>query len=216
MTPVVLIPFRADSEQRKVAYQFVMRFWSQFGWPIHTAPGPEGLFNRSAARNEAARAASWDVAIFADADTVGEPKKIRRAIEVAASGKLAYPFNEYNGLTVGQTKSFLAGGNPGIGKRIHGSPGGILAVSRLLFDEVGGYDEQFRGWGYEDLAFMYAAGTLGGLHRERGRITHLWHPHANEKRAAFSGKGGNRARKDRYAAANGNPEAMRALLAELR
>ena len=215
MTPVVLIPYRADGQQRKVAYEFVRRFWSQFGWPIHTAPGPEGLFNRAAARNEAADR-PWDVAIFADADTVGEPKKILRAVEVASLGKLAYPFNEFNGLTQGQTQTLLAGGSPGVGKRKHGSPGGIFAISRGLFDEVGGFDEEFQGWGYEDLAFMYAAGTLGGLHRERGMITHLWHPHAREKRAAIEGKGGNRARKDRYAAANGNPEAMRALLADLK
>jgi hypothetical protein len=196
----------------------VREWWHQFDWPLSVAEGPPGLFNRSAARNQAAaRAGDWDVAVFGDADTVGEPDLVRKAVLSASDGWLAYPFTEFLGLSRGGTISLLQGGlDLAVTKRMSGSPGGILAVPRDLFDEVGGFDEMFTGWGYEDLAFAYAAGTLGGVHREDGMITHLWHPNAGEKRDAIAGKSGNRRRSELYRAANGDPVMMRILLESLK
>ena len=136
-------------------------------------------------------------------------------VEAAAAGKLAYPFTEFEGLSAVGTRNLINGyGKLQVIKRKRLSPGGILAVSRELYDLVGGYDEAFEGWGYEDLAFAYAAGTFAETHRESGTITHLWHPNAPEKPKAIAGKNQNRARKERYLAAAGDPVAMRALLEE--
>lgn len=218
MKVAVLIPYRPGDQYRENAFRFVRDWWDQFGYPVHVAAGPEGLFNRSAARNEAARSASWDVGIFADADTIGEPELIPKAVEAAAAGKLAYPFTQFEGLSAVGTRNLINGaGRLQVIKRKRLSPGGILAVHRDLYELVGGYDEAFQGWGYEDLAFVYAVGTFAETHREPGTITHLWHPNAPEKPAAIAGKRNqNRARKERYLAAAGNPEAMQALLEEFR
>lgn len=216
MKVAVLIPYRAGDNYRENAFRYVRQWWDQFPYEVCVAPGPDGLMNRSAARNEAARSTSWDVGIFADADTIGQVELIPRAVDAAAEGKLAYPFTEFEGLSAVGTRNFINGyGNLQVIKRKRLSPGGILAVPHDLYDEVGGYDEAFQGWGYEDLAFAYAAGTFAEVHREEGVITHLWHPNAPEKPKAIRGKSENRARKERYLAAAGDPEKMRALLEEL-
>jgi GT2 family glycosyltransferase len=214
----VCIPYRENGDHRQRAYRYVEAWWQRLGYPVFTAAGPDGPFNRSAARNQAARqAGKWKVAVFADADTIGDPALIDISIQHAANGHLSYPFTEYAGLSATGTRRLIEGGGlSGPYKRKRLSPGGILAVSRQLFEQVGGWDEAFQGWGYEDLAFSYAAGTLGGIRREPGRIHHLWHPIVPEKRDAIAGRTINRTRMMRYRVANGDQEAMRRLLGNLR
>src|SRR5690606_4174279 len=98
-----------------------------------------------------------------------------------------------------------------------GSPCGILVVHRRVFVEVGGWDAGFDGgWGFEDVAFARALRTLSDTARLDGRLWHLWHPTAKEKQAAISYRTPNRARRDLYHQATGNPEKMRRLLGGLR
>jgi len=39
--------------------------------------------------------------------------------------------------------------------------GGRIAISKDNFNKLGGYDERFKDWGYEDLDFIYRARNLG-------------------------------------------------------
>ena len=59
---------------------------------------------------------------------------------------------------------------------------GQLLFKREDFYEIGGYDERFTGWGYEDNAFQVAADTILGQHkRVRNAWTiHLWHPYSHD------------------------------------
>lgn len=55
-------------------------------------------------------------------------------------------------------------------------------MSREAFDEVGGWDPRFRGWGGEDHAAMCAMDTLYSPHKTLlGPIFHLWHPTIDPK-----------------------------------
>jgi GT2 family glycosyltransferase len=55
--------------------------------------------------------------------------------------------------------------------------GGAVVVSRAAFEEVGGYDERFVGWGWEDTSFAIALEKLCGPQtRVPGPLYHLWHP----------------------------------------
>jgi hypothetical protein len=217
MQVAVVVPYKNILGERRTNWEFTRGWWERLGYPVFTAPGPPGLFNRSAARNQAAALAEpWDVAIFADADTVGQPELIAPAIDLAAAGHLAYPHTMFAGLSHHGTTNFIKGREPvEVEKRKSLVPGGILAIGHDLFQRVHGWDEGFVGWGYEDLAFAWAAATFGGERRLAGTITHLWHWPAAEKRAAIQRQTNNAARKDRYHAAAGDPAAMTALLEEL-
>ena len=39
--------------------------------------------------------------------------------------------------------------------------GGRIAISRNNFSRLGGYDERFKDWGYDDIDFIYRARNLG-------------------------------------------------------
>jgi hypothetical protein len=60
-----------------------------------------------------------------------------------------------------------------------------IAIRRDAWDQLGGFDERFRGWGWEDMAFQSAACSLVGHERIEGDVFHLWHP-----RSPGAGKAG--------------------------
>ena len=55
-----------------------------------------------------------------------------------------------------------------------GTTGGISIIPRKNFEEVGGFDNRFEGWGGGDNAFGYAIDTLCGPYkRMHSNIFHL-------------------------------------------
>lgn len=117
------------------------------------------------------------------------------------------------------------------GQVILEQPLGIVAVSRSLLNEVGGFDERFVGWGGEDRAFQFACDTLAGPGERIDAMSyHLWHPSAPEKGRGTLVRKRNIALAVRYKEAAGrrratgpiprtrsivpSPETMRALLSE--
>jgi len=59
--------------------------------------------------------------------------------------------------------------------------GGTLAIRKDAFVKVGGYDEQFVGWGGEDNEFYDRCTTLNGWRYGRLPFVHLWHEPQPEK-----------------------------------
>lgn len=53
--------------------------------------------------------------------------------------------------------------------------GASLAISRASYLKVGGFDERFVGWGYEDIEFMDRAATLKDYPYDYLPFVHLWH-----------------------------------------
>jgi hypothetical protein len=49
-------------------------------------------------------------------------------------------------------------------------------VSRERYLAVGGHDERYRGWSYEDIEFHGRLVASGGVRRLPGTLPHLWHP----------------------------------------
>ncbi len=62
---------------------------------------------------------------------------------------------------------------------------GCSAVRRDLFLELGGLDERFSGWGYEDLEFNGRADEAGVTRRLPGELRHLWHGARREDDSPF-------------------------------
>jgi hypothetical protein len=183
---VALVPLRL-SPTRQPVWDFV-RGWidRNYRLPVFTADSDGPVFSPGAARNAAARVAGdWDVALFHDCDTIAHPDAVAQAVDMAAtSQRMVVAGDAHMYCDRPSSARIMASGNPSFARPItfdeHGiyeKPcSGVFAVSRRLFDRVGGYLE-VPGWGYEDLIFLQACGIWGdGNTWVPGHITlHMWH-----------------------------------------
>lgn len=220
---VILVPRRADGGVRDDLWRFSRAWWADLfpDWLIVEGHHDEGPFNRSAAINRAADLAGpWDVAVIIDADVLPDQAAVHGAVAVARSGQPALGFSLRRHLTARGTREVMAGDRGDWSRHVKqdhkDSVSGAIVVGRGLWDQLGGFDEAFVGWGWEDVAFKLAAETLAErpVARLHGHLWHLWHPvtpERDEKRPEFIA---NRDRARRYRAARGNLAEMRALLAE--
>lgn len=191
MRVVVLVPRRADNGRRDQVWQYVKTRWltEHPDWPIYTGHHDEGPFNRSAAINQAARAAGeWDIAVIADSDSfVGAPQIDAAVKGCADNGQMWLAYDRFCYLNRKMSDSIMQGfqgaWEPGVEWWLPGTCSSMVVVRRDVWDQIGGFDEGFVGWGGEDVAFSHAAQTFGeGLSRVPGALWHLHHPtaaHAN-------------------------------------
>jgi len=228
---VVLVPRRADPE-RDLIWDWVRRYWAlQVGLPIFEGwhDEDEGPFNRSAAINRAsAEAGDWDVAVVIDADVVLYHKMVTGAIDKAVrTGGPVLAYTERHQLTQQGSPHVLAS-DPGrvdlraaprtwrrwTRARLRGACSSANVVTRELWEAVGGFDEGFVGWGYEDIAFRVACETMSGeeMFKIPGVLFHIWHTVSSGNQPTSPTMLANKERCDRYLAARWDPEAMRNLL----
>lgn len=152
----------------------VVDFWMHHGFRVTISDSRAGPFNLSQARNTAARVAcmskTTDVLIMADADTIPDIAAVHRAVDKAHSeGMVVWPFTEYRhipGEWVSRADLMAAP----ITQRYTRSVGGLFVVRPDVFWELGGNDERFVGWGYEDSAFHVVVTTMAKVRRENGIV----------------------------------------------
>ncbi len=180
----VLVPRRPDGGRRDAIWEYLRgEVWATSCFQVvEGTDGGDGPFNRSKALNRAALdAGSWDVAIIADSDTFVDPSQLLAALELATrTMRLAVTHTEWRNLTEATTVAMLA--RSGEVERLYDTVrtgglavSGVLAVARPLWDQVGGFDEAFVGYGWEDLAFARACGIVRGIERVPGPAWHLNH-----------------------------------------
>lgn len=220
---VILVPRRLDNGPRDVLWSWCRAWWEreQSHMPIIEGHHDDGLFNRSAAVNRAATlAGDWDVAVIIDSDVICNPERVKAAVAIAhETGQMVLPHDVRKDLNLRGTQQVMAGlarsWEPFVHKRYPDMVSGVVVIPRRLWDEVGGFDESFVGWGYEDSAAAAAFQTFGeGIVRMPGELWHLWHPTAKEGRPGTLTWSINSAKGQRYRAAIGNRDAIRALQAE--
>lgn len=222
---VILVPRRADRGHRDKLWEFCKARWAQHfpDMPIIEGHHNDGPFNRSAAVNTAARTAGdWDVALIIDSDTVSDPRCVTQAVHLAATtGLLVVAHDERIMLNKVATDRILRGydgnwrGKNMVERVWMDSVSCAVAVSRPLWDTVGGMDELFIGWGREDTAFRIACEAYSGpMIRVAGECFHLWHPEAAEVDAKHPLRVANEQRHQSYIAARWNRDAVRALMLE--
>lgn len=228
MNVAILVPRRAGVADRDRLWEFARTWWANDfpDWPIVEGNHEFGPFNRSAAINSAAReAGDWDVALIIDADTLADPVAVRSAVDVAAAtDAMVVSFDERVMVSKAGTAKILNGyrGNwrvNGIQERVYtDSCSCCVAVSRELWDQVGGFPESFQSWGYEDIAFRIAAETMSGktMVKLSSAVFHLHHLTSHENNARHPGYMANVTRCDRYKASHWDVEAMQQLLDEER
>lgn len=226
MRAVILVPRRDGQVERDLTWAWVRQWWRDNlpEFELFEGHHDEGPFNRSAAVNRAAGVADWqaeapwDVAVIIDSDVICDPTRVREAVAKAVeTGRMVLPFDVRKDLAQSGSQRVMHGFT-GNWQRfvIHTYTdmcSSVVIVTRQLWDEVGGFDESFSGWGFEDNAFAAACETFGGapLLKIPGELWHLWHPTAKEGKKGTATHTRNKARADLYLAARGDREATRAL-----
>ncbi|WP_243074285.1 hypothetical protein [Microbacterium sp. SS28] len=217
----VVIPWR-PAPSRIDAFERVV------GWyrdnlpeaPLETIDTGDTPFVLAACRNAAMRSAGpEEVVVIGDADTIPEREPLVAAIRSAATSDLVQlPYDEYRWLGRSGSADYAAGTpleHCAVEQVVHGACSGVYVATPRVWESHGGQDEGFRGWGFEDAAWLLAHTTLLGAppQRHHGRVYALYH--VGEKREG-EGYEANAARMERYRAAAGDAQAMAQLVAPQR
>lgn len=226
----MLVPRRAGVEERDRLWKYTRARWEKDhpDWPIIEGHHDHGPFNRSAAVNRAAaQAGEWDVAVIIDADILCDPNTVRSTVDVAAcTDGLTIASPERWMLSAQGTAKILGGyvGKwDGFVRQKYGTlsdPNGAqvsccIAVSRQLWEQVGGFDELHVGFGWEDVSFKRACEVISGkavVWLAPHPIWHLHHTPSPDDRKDGPLKLANEARARRYL--NGDLATVRALIDE--
>jgi len=134
----------------------------------------EEEFRKSYCFNRGAETAKGNILCFWDVDILIEPKYIAEAYDKILNQKIYDHIYPFSGVFVDVKKPFFSefistfnfkklneqltsqeigfyNGNVHVASNI--SPGGCTMISREAFNKMGGYDERFIGWGFEDTDF---------------------------------------------------------------
>ena len=179
----VLVPRRPDLGRRDAIWSHLQSvYWANLPHPVVVGTHTEGPFNRSRALNQAAAdAGDWDIAIIADADVQVPVDQLVQAVETCSrTGQTTIAFTQWRNVTEDVTAAMLAGTHSGplVSDFVRDELGvsGMTVVARETWDRVGGFDEGFVGYGWEDKAFDAVCRTVGPVERVTGPCWHLNHP----------------------------------------
>ena len=199
----------ADDGSTNEVVEAVRGLIKKYDFPIVHAWHPRQGARRSATRNNGIRNAKGNYLIFLDADFALLSGTIRAHVEVARQGYFAAGRCKYSSeeqcrqiLGEGLSQSHLEAiynelSNEPIEKEHRRfkrysllyklklvSPrkitfGGHFSAFKKDIEAINGYDENFVGWGGEDMDFalrMVRAGFRGKSVIKTARVLHLWHP----------------------------------------
>jgi predicted glycosyltransferase involved in capsule biosynthesis len=186
----IIVPFCPDGGRRDQNYIWITKRLrallpeSEILVPIQENPP----FSRSATCNYGAKMATGDVLLFCDADMAFDMDLIENGLKIVHDVPWIAPMNQKWDITWQDSTRLLTMPPDTALKpldlaiyRKWGAErcraGAMLMITRENFYKVGGFDERFNGWGYEDNAFLLLAKAVLGDFVETDNIAwHLWHP----------------------------------------
>lgn len=214
----VIIPYAWTDRDRERAFDYVRRWWEDMGYRVLIGRGDVGNWSKGAAVHSMRHLVDTEGLIIADCDVMVTRELIGISKSAVASGAAwAMPHGKVVRMTRSDTQRvYRVGDRALLSARATGryAPpgGGLVFLTTEAYDTVGGIDPRFKGWGGEDISFARALDTLCGYGvRLGGYLWHLWHPRTPRRP-------GNRASVEsealaaRYLEAEGDPDAMRAVI----
>jgi hypothetical protein len=200
MRTVILVPRRDGIPERDATWAWCKARWQAIlpEYPIYEGHHTSGPFNRSAAVNTAARLADadgpWDLAVVIDSDILIRRSQVRKAVILAGtSGRVTWAHRRWRGIREDATKR-IVDDRRDMGDELDREDLDLIVertnpiswsccqvIPRAVFDDMGGFDERFVGWGFEDMAFQSLVVGLYGHERINGDVLHLWHPRSDER-----------------------------------
>jgi len=187
---VSVIVFAPDGqcEYRKKIWENLRPYWLSFGFELVEVTAPSGMsFNKARLAHAGVAAASGSILVFADADVFMDKRAIMRAVNAVGQGffNWATPNLQVLRYTKEESESILNGGAaiPSNAPYTGQYAGGLFVTSRKCWNETGGMDTRFEGWGGEDAAYSSVLVRRGDGWKPRGReiLFHLWHPEQPSK-----------------------------------
>jgi len=185
----ILIPFR-DTGDRKEQLEWLQKRWAKL-FPeaevIIESDDGQDPFSKTIAVNKCYKKATSDILAIVDADVWVDPKilidaadKIRnkKAVWVRPCGKVYRLKKEFtkNLIAFSPDTPFPKATEDDC-ERVTPTVGLVAVFSREQFEKVGGMDERFRGWGWEDTAWnILLDGIFGKAQVWNNIVYHLWHP----------------------------------------
>lgn len=170
------IPWRSTPDRAEL-FTVVQRAYAGSRWPLFTADSEGPVFSRARAINRAvvrAFEAGHEVVIINDADTLCDRQSLRSAIwRTKQDKKSRLPYDRYILMGEGHTGLFMNSGEV-TGPVYEGACSGVLVVHRDTWDELGGFDERYVGWGAEDVEFA----IRHQFERTPGKCWGMYHPPA--------------------------------------
>ena len=143
------------------------------------------LFHKTKLLNHAISKINSDYIIMSDADCILTQNSIDSIRTEYNKGIILYPFSSVNYYTESNTRQFVKD-IPVIQSMVNNKnlpikrfTGLVNCFSKETFNKVGGFDEEFIGWGAEDDAFVIKCERLvGDVYRtsENAELIHLFHP----------------------------------------
>lgn len=193
-----LIPVKFGDPQRDRILKFNIQRLQKMHPTAEILLGQDSseYFNRSKAINAAAKEAKNEVLAVVDGDTVFNPGTVTRGLsEIKRGANWVIPYNIYYRTNKRSGEAILRGRVDQIYDKhslaydlvLHHPPvhyespvSGLFMIDRSAFYDVGGFNESFEGWGYEDRGWVSAADCiLGGHSRTEGEVFHVWHPESH-------------------------------------
>ena len=180
----VIVPWRSADPHRIAAWDHVRPLWHELGVDLCVADDgrTEGPFSVSRAQNRARALARTDRLLMYGADQLPPTPERLAWIEARLD---RHPWTAVYATTriywQEATAHIINGLSPAMfikWSHLICMCTGILAMRTDVWDDLGGMDERFAGWGAEDTALRFALRTLhpAGNDAGEGELWSLWHP----------------------------------------
>jgi hypothetical protein len=184
----ICIPWRSDNGWRAQVFDWVLPAWQRTGLDVRVGHDDgTGPINVSKALNHARSQSSSAVLVIASADHIPDVHAVIEASAAAMDHGWAPLFTATAGISLDATRDVINGLDVDVTQHITGEAPfctALLAVRADVWDEIGGWDERFHGWGCEDTAFRIVLETLYPDPPELTprRSIALWHEAADRSR----------------------------------